>query len=59
MGTLCATSVMQFRYYFYPEDYAFVGEPFAMFLFVAPEVADLAYPIIFLYIRGLEDAKVQ
>jgi len=57
LGTVCATSVLQWRYYHYPADYAFVGTPFATFVFVAPEIADMAYPFVFQYLKKREVAK--
>ena len=57
LGTMCATSVLQWRYYHYPDDYAFVDMPFATFLFVAPELADIVYPFAFTYLRRREKVK--
>lgn len=57
LGTLCATSVLQWRYYHYPDDYDFVGTHFATFLFGAPVVADVMYLFVFGHLQGQEKAK--
>ena len=54
MGTLCATAVFHWRAYNYPANYGYVYTPLARFLFIAPEIAELAYPFIFWYIAKLE-----
>ncbi|KAF2685264.1 hypothetical protein K458DRAFT_22138 [Lentithecium fluviatile CBS 122367] len=53
-GTLCAIAVFQWRVYHYPADYTYVRTPMATFLFVAAEVAEVLYPLLFLYVRNLE-----
>lgn len=45
-----ATAVFQWRYFNYPIGYAYVRTPAANFLFIAPELAELAYPFVFWYV---------
>ncbi|KAF2108457.1 hypothetical protein BDV96DRAFT_652709 [Lophiotrema nucula] len=57
VGTVCAIAVFQWRVYHYPLNYWYIHTAMANFLFVAAEVAELAYPIIFMYVRKLEQQE--
>lgn len=54
-GTLCAIAVFQWRVYHYPRDYSYIHTSAATFLFVAAELAELAYPFVFTYVRNVEE----
>ncbi|KAF2462741.1 uncharacterized protein BDR25DRAFT_386151 [Lindgomyces ingoldianus] len=58
-GTLCATTVFQWRAYWYPGDYAYIYTPAATFLFVAAELAEVVYPFVFMYVRKHEGNKTK
>ncbi|KAM0320764.1 hypothetical protein ACHAO8_000055 [Botrytis cinerea] len=56
IGSASAILTYCWRYVYYPKDYTVVGTPLTAFLFVAAELADLYYPIVFKHL-GARDAK--
>jgi paspaline synthase len=58
-GTLCAIFVFQWRVYYYPQDYTYIHTHAANFIFFASEIGELAYPVVFMYIRRREEREDQ
>ena len=52
LGTFFAISVFLWRYLNVPENWAFVGNPWSIFLVSLWLVGDLLYPCIFYYARA-------
>ena len=48
------TALCQWKYWHYPVDYAWIGSPAATFLFVATEIGDLIYPLVFKHVWRVE-----
>ena len=59
LGTLCATAVFQWRAWNYPKNYSYVYTPLATFMFVAPELAEVAYPFVFWHLSKSSDGKIK
>ncbi|TGO12759.1 hypothetical protein BTUL_0082g00030 [Botrytis tulipae] len=55
IGSASAILTYCWRYFHYPKDYTVVGTPLTTFLFVAAELADLYYPIVFKHLRKRND----
>ena len=45
-----AIAVFQWRYFNFPIDYADIRTPKANFLFIVPELAELAFPFVFWFV---------
>nr|UUG60174.1 terpene cyclase [Mycoleptodicus sp. DH-2022a] len=58
LGTCCATSVFQWRVTFYPEFYHYARTPVGNYLLFAPEIAELAYPFVYAYVKKLENQGI-
>ena len=54
LGTSCVTALCEWKYWHYPDDYAWVGTPLARFLFVATAIGDLIYPFVFYHVSRIE-----
>lgn len=48
------TALCEWKYWHYPADYAWMGTPLAMFLFVATAIGDLVYPFVFYHVERTE-----
>ena len=54
LGTVAAAVDLGWRGYFWPERFSYVFTPYGTFLFLISEVFDVAYAVIFWYIRKKE-----
>ena len=48
------TALCEWKYWHYPEDYAWIGTPLATFLFVATAIGDVIYPFVFYLVERIE-----
>ena len=54
IGTIGGIASYHWRALYYPKEWVYVNFPLAWFLVTAAEVADLLYPLIYIYVRRLE-----
>lgn len=54
LGTSCLTALCEWKYWHYPEDYAWMGTPVDTFLFVATAIGDMIYPFVFYLVERIE-----
>lgn len=55
VGTLCASLCFVYRLVYWPERFAYAGEPVAMLLILASLALDAIYPFIYLAVRRNEE----
>ena len=54
LGTSCVTALCEWKYWHYPEDYAWIGTPLATFLLVATATGDMIYPFVFCLVERIK-----
>ena len=57
LGTVAAAGDMSWRGYFWPERMSYVFSPYGIFLFWMSEIPDIAYAVVFWYIRKKEPSR--